>query len=329
MDARSILKGKGALVEPVIEKYLSQGEPKMREMVLHTASAGGKRLRPALVLTACEAVGGNPEKILSAAASVELLHTFTLVHDDIMDEDELRRGKPTVHAVWGVNMGIIVGDALYAKAFESLVDVRENGVSADKVLDALAAFNHANAEIHEGQMMDMFFEEKDVVSEEEYLVMIAKKTGALIEGSLKIGAILGGGTSEQVTALASYGMDLGVAFQIKDDLLDLMGEEGKLGKPVGSDICQGKKSLIIVHALAHAGSQEKEKICSALGKGDCNKQEIAEAITILTEVGSISYAQDKLESLIMSSKKALSLIPGGDAVDVLAGLSDYVGERTY
>jgi geranylgeranyl diphosphate synthase type I len=301
----------------------------MREMLLHTASAGGKRIRPALVLTACEAVGGDPGKILSAAASVEMLHTFTLVHDDIMDDDKLRRGKPTVHALWGVNMGIIVGDTLYAKAFESIVDARKNGIPEGKVLDALEAFNHANAEIHEGQMMDMFFEDRDEVSEREYFTMIEKKTGALIEASLKIGAILGGGEPREVQALASYGRDVGVAFQIKDDLLDLTGDEKKLGKPVGSDIRQGKKSVIIVHAIASAAPEKKKRILATLKAGECSQATVREVIGILKETGSIAYAQETLSKLIAASKKSLKPIAKGSSKDVLIGLADYIIERTY
>lgn len=328
MDARTYLKEKGSLVGPVIEKYLSKGDAKMQEMLLHTAAAGGKRIRPALVLTACEAVGGNPESIISAAASVELLHTFTLVHDDIMDEDLVRRGKPTVHALWGLNMGIVVGDALYAKAFESIVDVRKNGIPEGRVLDALEAFNHANAEVHEGQIMDMGFEERDDVSEEEYLVMIEKKTGALIEGSLKIGAILGGGSDEQIQSLSKYGVDVGLAFQIKDDLLDLTAEEEKLGKPLGSDIIQGKKSLIIVHALANADELQKKLIKDCLGR-ECGKEEVGRVIKTLYETGSIHYAEEKLGRLVDEAKGALKVIPDGQAREVLEGLADFIIERKH
>jgi len=329
MDARGILRERGGLVEPVLMERLSGGNARLREMLLHPVSAGGKRLRPALVLTACEAVGGDPKKILSAAASVEMLHTFTLVHDDIMDDDRLRRGKPTVHALWGVNMGIIVGDTLYAKAFESLVDVRKNGVPEGKVLDALEAFNHANSEVHEGQMLDMLFEERDVVSEKDYLTMVGKKTGALIEASLKIGAILGGGEAKEVQALASYGRDVGVAFQIKDDLLDLTGDEKKLGKPIGSDIRQGKKSVIIVHALANADVGKRKKILATLKAGKCSQATVRDVIRILDDVGSIAYAQELLSELISSSKKALKPIPEGTPKDVLIGLADYIIARTH
>ncbi|MFH1834677.1 MAG: polyprenyl synthetase family protein [Methanobacteriota archaeon] len=328
MDARSALKEKGALVEPVIRKYLDSENATLKKMLQHTAASGGKRIRPALVLTACEAVGGDFEKILAAAASVELLHTFTLVHDDIMDDDDMRRGKPTVHALWGIEIGIVVGDAVYAKAFESLVDVRNEGIDDSKVLDALETLNHANSEVHEGQMMDMFFEKQKEVTEQDYLVMISKKTGALIEASVKIGAILGGGTDEQIRSLSDYGRDIGMAFQIKDDLLDLTGDEQKLGKPVGSDICQGKKSLVIVHALAHGSEKQKKSIFNALGK-DCDEEKISELIAVLNEVGSIKYAENKLLELIGSAKKSLEEISDGEPKEILLDLADYIIERTH
>lgn len=329
MDVKKILKDKGSLVEPVMRAYLKAPDDRTGEMLLHVVSAGGKRIRPALLLTACEAVGGDPQKSLSAAASVELLHSFTLVHDDIMDDDLTRRGKPTVHAIWGVPMGIVIGDTLYAKAFESLVDARKKGVDEKKVLEALEVLNKANSKIHEGQIEDMLFEERDNVNEKEYLSMVQKKTGALIEASLKIGAILGGGTKQEINALANYGRNIGAAFQIQDDLLDLTADEKKLGKPVGSDIRQGKKSLIIVHATTHAKKDRKQEIIKTLKKGECSKKEVEEVIRMLDEEGSIEYAKKILDELTKNAKKELKSIRDSEPKETLIALADYIIERTY
>jgi len=329
MDVRDRLKEMAEKVDPLLLKYMGNEDPKIGEMLAHPIQAGGKRLRPALVLLAAEAVGGDPQKALPAAASVELLHTFTLVHDDIMDADSERRGKPTVHALWGESMGILVGDTLYSKAFEAIVDERDEGVDADRVLDAVGVFNWANTEIHGGQMLDMMFEDRDDVTEKEYTTMIEKKTAALIEACTKIGGIVGGGTDEQATALGAYGRKIGTAFQIQDDLLDLTADEKKLGKPVGSDIREGKKSIIVIHALANAEGGDREKIENALGNPDLSEEGLKEVIDTLNNTGSIEYARKKLGDLIDGAKNELTTLPESEAKDALAAIADYVVERVY
>jgi geranylgeranyl diphosphate synthase type I len=329
MDVKAEIAKRAALVEPVLLSYAESNYPQIGEMLSHPIRAGGKRIRPAVVLLACEAVGGNPKRILSAAASVELLHTFTLVHDDIMDADSERRGKPTVHAIWGEGMGIVVGDTLYAKAFKSLSDVRKKGVDAGRVLDAIDALNWANEEVHEGQMLDMSFEKRDGVTEAEYITMIEKKTAALLEGSLKIGCILGGGDRSELKALSSYGRNVGVAFQIQDDLLDLTADESKLGKPVGSDIRQGKKSLIVIHALQNLPKAHASRLSSMLGSKSMDDKKLAEAIALIQESDSIDYSKERVEKMSAEAKKSLMKLPPSKSRDVLAALADYLIRRDY
>jgi len=327
MEISDVIKSKCAAVEPVLAGYSRIGDSKTQEMILHPIKAGGKRIRPCLTLLACEAVGGDLSKIMPAAASVELLHTFTLVHDDIMDHDLERRGKPTVHAIWGDEMGIIVGDTLYSSAFKALVDVRKNGVPAERVLDAVDVLVEANGELQEGQIMDMLFEGRESVSEAEYMTMIQKKTGALIEAAVKIGCIVGGGSAKQLGAFSVYGRNCGVAFQIKDDVLDLVADQRVLGKPVGSDIRSGKKTLIIVHALAKAGKDDRRLILSVLGRGDATDAEVGEVIEKLGKTGSIDYAERKVRELTAAAKKALDALPDSEAKSSLLELADYLIER--
>lgn len=329
MDLKSEIAERASLVEPIILSYTKSDYNEIREMLSHPIKAGGKRIRPVMVLLACEAVGGDPKKIISAAASVELLHTFTLVHDDIMDADNERRGKPTVHAIWGDNMGIVVGDTLYAKAFQSLSDVRKKGIDAGRVLDAIDALNWANNEVHEGQMLDMSFEKRTGVSEGEYITMIEKKTAALLEASVRIGCILGGGGKKELDALSKYGHDVGVAFQIHDDLLDLTADRRKLGKPVGSDIRQGKKSIIVIHALENLSVEDAKRLSSVLGSKAIDDKKIGEVMSLIKKSGSVDYVKGRVEDFSKNAKKALKALKPSGARDVLTELADYLIRREY
>jgi geranylgeranyl diphosphate synthase, type I len=327
MDIREVVKAKCSAVEPFLREYAQMGDERMQKMVMHPIEAGGKRIRPCMTLLACEAVGGDLKSAMPAAAAVELLHTFTLVHDDIMDHDEQRRGRPTVHSIWGEEMGIIVGDTLYSSAFKALIATRQTDVPSERVLDAIGALVEANGELQEGQIMDMLFEDQNDVSEDEYMKMIWKKTGSLIEAAVKLGCIVGGGTKDQLEALKVYGANCGVAFQIRDDVLDLTADQKEFGKPVGSDIRKGKKTLIVVHALAHAGKKEKAALMKTLGDEKASAAAVKSAIGILRKTGSIDYADRKVSELIEEAKNVLGELPESDARRSLSALADYLVER--
>jgi geranylgeranyl diphosphate synthase type I len=327
MDVDQLMKEKSEMLEKVLGRYTKIGDKRIQEMMLHPINAGGKRIRPCLVLLACEAVKGDSKKILPAAASVELLHTFTLIHDDIMDHDTERRGKPTVHAIWGEELAIVVGDTLYSGAFKALVEVRKNGVPENLVLDAVEALVEANSELQEGQILDMLFEERETISEGEYMKMIGKKTGSLIEASLKIGGILGNGTREELSALSLFGRNAGIAFQIKDDLLDLTADQVELGKPVGSDIRKGKKTLMIVHALNHTTPRQRQEMNTLLGNENATDEDIHDMIGLLQDLGSINYAEEKVKTLIDEGKNALKTLDETEAKKTLLAMSDYLINR--
>jgi geranylgeranyl diphosphate synthase type I len=226
-----------------------KGEPKeLYDAALHLIRAGGKRLRPAIVVAVAQALGEPVDKALPFAASVELVHNFTLIHDDIMDRDEFRRGVPTVHKLWGEPLAITAGDLLFAKAFEALSGALERGVPAERVARAARVLAHATAVIAEGQAMDLMFEEKEEVGLDEYLVMIYKKTGALFEASAVLGGLTATDEEYVIEELANFGRSLGIAFQIRDDILGIVGKEEEIGKPVYSDIREGKKTLPILYA---------------------------------------------------------------------------------
>ena len=326
-DARDYMKKTAELIQPVLLEYFKDEDEPIREMMEHPIKAGGKRVRPALLLLACEIVGGAPDKALPAAASVELLHTFTLVHDDMMDHDMERRGRPTVHAIWGEEMGIIVGDTLYSAAFRALMDLKKHNVPEGKILDVMEELIKANAELHEGQILDMLYSKKADVLEGDYLRMIGKKTGALLESSLRMGAIVGGGSRKEVDALGRFGMCLGLAFQIKDDILGLTADEKELGKPVGSDICEGKKSLPVLHALHHAKGRDREKLSAILERREAC--DLGASMGIIKAAKSVEYAKRQLAKHTAQAKKELGIFKESPAKRRLLSLSDFLLQRRF
>jgi geranylgeranyl diphosphate synthase type I len=296
----------------------------------HIIDAGGKRLRPYLVLKSCKLVGGREEDAIPTAAALELLHTFTLIHDDIIDEDEKRRGLPTVHTRWGVPAAIVTGDLLFAKVYETITKFTDSKrVPPKRILQVLKNVSEATVAICEGQTLDMMFEHEETVSEDEYFEMIRAKTAALFETSARCGGILGGAKKSQVERLGQYGHYAGVAFQLIDDVLGLSADEKVLGKPVGSDIREGKRTLIIVHALKHASEDQRKKILETLGNRSASLERIQEIVSLVGSLGSINYAEEKASEYIKKSKKALaSFTATGDREDLIS-LSNLIFARKY
>lgn len=320
-----ILKAYAEEIDVVIDDSLSKLEPEsLYESSEYLIKAGGKKFRPALTLLSCQAVGGKPEKALKAAAAIELTHTFSLIHDDIMDNDDIRRGKPAVHKVWGEPLAILAGDSLFAKSFELLSQSAEDNIAYERVVDALQVLTNSCINICEGQALDMAFEDTFNVTKDEYMNMIYKKTGDLITASTTIGAIMGGASSNEIQALRTYGKQIGLAFQIQDDYIDLTGNES-IGKPVGSDLVEGKKTLMVVYALEKANKEDHDRLVELLEAND--ESIIPEAMEILEKYGAINYARSKAYDCVIESKQALSILPDSDAKDALFKLADFVFTR--
>lgn len=320
-----ILKAYAEEIDVVIDDSLSKLEPEsLYESSEYLIKAGGKKFRPALTLLSCQAVGGKPEKALKAAAAIELTHTFSLIHDDIMDNDDTRRGKPAVHKVWGEPLAILAGDSLFAKSFELLSQSAEDNIAYERVVDALQVLTNSCINICEGQALDMAFEDTFNVTKDEYMNMIYKKTGDLITASTTIGAIMGGASSNEIQALRTYGKQIGLAFQIQDDYIDLTGDES-IGKPVGSDLVEGKKTLMVVYALEKANKEDHDRLVELLEAND--ESIIPEAMEILEKYGAINYARSKAYDCVIESKQALSILPDSDAKDALFKLADFVFTR--
>lgn len=304
-------------------------EPKvLYRAARHIIDAGGKRLRPFLVLKTCKLVGGNEEDALAAASSLEMLHTFTLLHDDIMDQDEKRRGVLSVHTKWGVPIAIVAGDLLFAKVYGAITKYTDSKrVKPKRILQVIEEISEATVVLCEGQTRDMLFEDKETISEEEYFEMIEGKTAALFETSARCGGLLGGATKSQVKRLGEFGRYAGIAFQVIDDILALTADEKVLKKPVGNDILEGKRTLMVVYALKKASKSQRQKILETLGNQDASAEQIRETISLFESLGAIAYAKKLADKYIRKSKKALSRFPEGQDKEDLLNLADLIFAR--
>ncbi|RAP52693.1 MAG: serralysin [Methanosphaera sp. SHI613] len=324
-DVMEILKKYSVDVDKEIEQALSTLEPdSLKDSSSHLIKAGGKKFRPALVVLSCQAVGGETDKALKTAAALELIHTFSLIHDDIMDNDDTRRGMKAVHKVWGEPLAILAGDTLFAKAYETIIKTADDNIAYERVIDALRVLVDSCIKICEGQALDMAFEDTFEVTKDEYMNMIYKKTGALITGATTAGAIIGGATSDQIKALDIYGRKIGLAFQIQDDYIDLTGDES-IGKPVGSDLVEGKKTLMVVFALEKANKEDHDRLIELLEAHD--ESIIPEAMSILEKYDAINYARSVAYDCVIEAKEALLFLPDSDAKDALNKLADFVFTR--
>ena len=322
-DVKEVLGSYSGDITKTIEEELSTIVPQnLAEASVYLTRAGGKMLRPALTLITAEAVGGNREDALKSAAAIELIHTFSLIHDDIMDQDDMRRGMPAVHKVWGDDVAILAGDTLFSKAFEIIIGTE--GTTSDQNNKALATVADACVKICEGQASDMGFEDRFDVTEDEYMEMIFKKTGALIAAATKAGAIMGGASDEIIDAMYEYGRLIGLAFQIQDDYLDLASYEETLGKPIGSDIGKGKMTIIAIKGL---DSVEDDRLLEILKAEENSQDEIDEAIEILTNCGAIEYARNLALESVDQAKEVLEILPDSSSKQVLASIADFVLER--
>ena len=326
-DVKEILGSYSSDIIGTIEDELDVITPNnLQEASIYLTKAGGKMLRPALSLITAEAVGGQKENALKAGSAIELIHTFSLIHDDIMDDDDMRRGMPSVHKVWGEDVAILAGDTLFSKAFETIINSNQELTSPAQINNALATVADACVKICEGQALDMGFEDRFDVTEDEYMEKKKKKTGALIAAATKVGAIMGGASDEVIDAMYEYGRLIGLAFQIQDDYLDLASDEETLGKPIGSDIGKGKMTIIAINGLSSAGD-DSEKLLEILKDENNSQADIDLAIEILTKCGAIEYARNLAQDSVNQAKEVLEILPDSSSKQVLSDIADFVLER--
>ena len=274
------------------------------EPIRYVLSLGGKRIRPLLMLMAYNLYRDDIEKVMPVATGFEIYHNFTLLHDDVMDEADIRRGKPTVHKVWNENAAILSGDAMYSLACRYVAQA-----PAEYVVEVVKRFNEMALQICEGQQLDMEFESRNSVSEEEYLQMIRLKTSVLLANSLAVGGLLGGASDEAVERLYHFGLNLGMAFQLKDDLLDVYGDASVFGKKIGGDILCNKKTYLLIKALEHATPEQREALCAWLVMEQYVSSEKIAAVTALyNEIGVKHFCEIKIEEYSRHAAECLMAI---------------------
>jgi geranylgeranyl diphosphate synthase type I len=316
----SYLASVAKTIDHMIDRYFVDKTGELNKAAAHLLGAGGKRLRPAVLMLAADAVKpGSSDELLHAALALEVTHTFTLIHDDIMDDDRLRRGVPTVHTQWDMPTGILAGDVLYSRAFEHICMA---AAKDDAKVRAITMLARACADICEGQHLDMSFEHRNDVDEPEYMEMVRKKTGVLYAAAAGIGAVLAGGNAVQVKALYNFGLNTGVAFQIQDDLIDLLTPSEKSGKDQASDLREGKQTLLMIKAREKGLDLKKYQ-------RELSPEDIREAIRELTDAGVIDEVKKIASDLVSSSNKHLSVMPASKERQLLMEVGEFFVTRSF
>ncbi|MCH7722294.1 MAG: polyprenyl synthetase family protein [Bacteroidetes bacterium] len=282
----------------------------------------GKRIRPFLVLLSAGAVGGNFSQAYNAAVAVELLHDFTLVHDDIMDNAEKRRGKLTLHKKYNKNTAILVGDSLLSVAYEYLLKDC-NGYSKS----IISSFTSGLIEVCEGQILDTDYEARKYVSLSEYLLMIKKKTASMVKMCCEIGATLGGGTEKEIKGIANYGLNIGIAFQVQDDLLDIIADENKFGKRIGSDLIEGKKTYLFIKALEKARGEDRKLLSKVVDNKGIGINQVKKYKELYERLGVIADARKTINYYTKKALNSLNVIKKISDKEILVWLADELLKR--
>lgn len=283
------INGYTALLENTLNRQDFNDKPvELYEPISYILSLGGKRLRPALTLAACELFGGDANDALIPAMGIEIFHNFTLIHDDIMDKAPLRRGKKTVHEKWNSDVAILSGDAMLVKAYQYIVTVRP-----EILPQVVKVFNQTALEVCEGQQYDMNFETQEDVSEDDYIEMIRLKTSVLLGCALEIGALVAGASVAQSDLIYRFGESIGIAFQIQDDILDAFGDPEKFGKAVGGDILNNKNTILRLYAQ-HNANKEQLVALEAIYESDNEKVEAIKKVFV--ETGALEYAKKRMDA---------------------------------
>jgi octaprenyl-diphosphate synthase len=310
-----------AATDRLIHTRMTSGVALIPELARHLIDSGGKRLRPMLTLAAAQAGGYGGDHHVRLAAAVEFIHTATLLHDDVVDESALRRGKVSANLMWGNKPSVLVGDFLFSRAFQLMV---ETGNLA--VLDILAG---ASAVIAEGEVMQLKSTNNLSVTEEHYLKVVSSKTAALFAAAAESGALLSGRSEEFVSGLRAYGENLGIAFQLVDDALDYSGRQALMGKTVGDDFREAKMTLPLILAYARAKEADKPFWKRVIETGNQTETDLDRAITLIEQTGAMQETMSRARAYADVAKAALKVMPDSDIKRALADIADFCVERAY
>jgi octaprenyl-diphosphate synthase len=306
-------------VDEVIRTRLHSEVPLVRQVSEHIIGSGGKRLRPALVILAAGACGYSGSAHYQLAAVVEFIHTATLLHDDVVDESDLRRGKATANALFGNPASVLVGDFLYSRAFQMMVELKDM-----RVMEVLA---NATNVIAEGEVLQLLNCHDPDVTESDYLRVIRYKTAKLFEAAGRLGAIVSRASREVEDGLTRYGMHLGTAFQLIDDVLDYSGDHEQTGKNLGDDLAEGKPTLPIIHAMKHGSPAQSAIIRAAIGRGGL--EEFTPVLATIRDTGALDYARALADAESKRAMAALEALPRSPYWDSLLQLAAFAVTRSY
>jgi octaprenyl-diphosphate synthase len=308
-----------AAVEAEIRRELSSTVPLIQEMGSYIAGAGGKRLRPILLLLAARLAEYRGPRAVRLACVVELLHTATLIHDDVVDEAPLRRGRPSANAQWGVDASVLVGDHLYSKSFAMLVRDNDRGV-----METLA---RATVSMTEAEVFQLQLKRSGLTSEADYTRIITQKTASFMSACCRIGALLGALPPEQTEALTRYGLDIGIAFQISDDALDFDADQDRLGKAIGADLREGKRTLPLIAMLERVPPLEAERVRALLRRRTLETAEIEDIRRLVLEAEGAEYARARAQAFARAAKADLEAFAPSEERETLSLVADFVVDR--
>jgi len=307
------------LVEKEIRGELGSQVELIQEMGSYVAGAGGKRLRPILLLLAARLAGYRGQRGVRLACVVEMLHTATLIHDDVVDQAPLRRGRPSANAQWGDDASVLVGDHLYSKSFAMLV--RDND---RQVMETLA---RSTVSMTEAEVFQLQLKRSGVTSEADYVRIITQKTASFMSACCRIGGLLGGITTEQVDALTQYGLDIGIAFQISDDSLDFVADQDRLGKAIGADLREGKRTLPLIAMLGSAAAPAAARVRELLARRALGPAEVEEIRRSVVEHAGVAYALRRAHAHAQAAKADLACFPPSEERETLTLIADFVVDR--
>tara|TARA_Y100000052_G_C2934835_1_gene76731 strand:- start:32 stop:1000 length:969 start_codon:yes stop_codon:yes gene_type:complete len=310
-DILAVISEEFQAVDRLIHQQLASRVPLVEKIADYIVSSGGKRIRPLLVLMTAKAFSECDERAVKLATVIEFLHTATLLHDDVVDTSDMRRGNPTANAKWGNASSVLVGDFLYSRSFEMLVEL-EN-LPVQKILAT------ATSVIAEGEVLQLTNVKNPDTTEAQYMDVIQGKTAMLFEAATWGMASLLNRSEEEREAMRIYGRELGLAFQLIDDVLDYDGDAAAMGKNVGDDLAEGKPTLPLIHAMANGSEEQRKLVRSAIRKGGL--EDMSEVLNIVHELGSIDYTRTKADNCVAEARRQLSILPEGPARDALDALA--------